>query len=204
MGRMRVQSSLLAVLASVLLLAHCGGEIAAPRSAEAPPASLSTPDAAPSAPYTWVSCLPPQEEPPTMPLLLCPSPAPGQYTLTISERELTPKIAAAIAASDDEGEVSGVVLVFEPDVFTIRGRLERPFRATIQVSGSLVVRNGRLEVEGVKGRFGFIAVPAWYIAEASAEVNEQLDIWFRTEYGIRVTHVAILPGQLHLTGEKLR
>ncbi len=139
-----------------------------------------------------------------MPLLLCPSPAPGQYTLTIPERELTPKIAAAIAASDDEGEVSDVVLVFEPDVFTIRGRLERPFRATIQVSGSLVVRNGRIEVEGVKGKFGFFAVPAWYIAEATAEVNEQLDTWFRTEYGIRVTHVAILPGQLHLTGEKLR
>ena len=139
-----------------------------------------------------------------MPEFLCPSPAPGQYMLTLTERELIPKIVAAIAASDDEGEVSNVVLTFEQDAFVIRGSLQRPFRTTIQVSGRLVVRNGRIEAEMVKGKIGIISVPEWYIAEATAEVNETLDTYFRTEYGIRVTSVEIVPGELRLTGEDLR
>ena len=139
-----------------------------------------------------------------MPALLCPSPAPGQFMLTITDQELTPKVREAIAASDDEGEVTDVVLVFEQDAFTIRGRIVRPFSATIQVTGRLVVRNGRIEVDSVKGKFGIFSVPAWYIAEATAEVNEKLDPWFRTEYGIRVTNVEIVPGELRLTGESLR
>ncbi|MCY4436336.1 MAG: hypothetical protein OXE05_03270 [Chloroflexi bacterium] len=183
----------------MLFLVQCGGEIAAPQTNETPlvpvPAAQAT---------TWVSCLPPQGDPLAMPDYLCPSPAPGQYMLTLTEQELTPKIVAAIAASDDEGEVSNVVLTFESDAFDIRGRLERPFRATIQVSGRLVVRNGRIEAEMVKGKIGFISVPAWYIAEATAEVNEKLDSYFRTEYGIRVTDVKIQPGELLLTGEDLR
>ena len=56
----------------------------------------------------------------------------------------------------------------------------------------------------VKGRIGFIAVPASYMAEATAEVNETLHTYFSTEYGIRITGVEILPGELRLTGERLR
>ena len=51
----------------------------------------------------------------------------------------------------------------------------------------------------VKGRIGFIAVPESYMAEATDEVNESLDTYFRTEYGIRVTSVEILPGELRLS-----
>lgn len=195
----------LAVLASMLFLAQCGEAMQAPVTRGTPQAPRdATPLAEPTAQITWVSCLPPQLDPLAAPVFLCPSPAPGQYMLTISDSELTPKIAAAIAASDDEGEVADVVLVFERDAFTIRGRLVRPFNTSIQVSGRLVVRNGRIEVEMVKGKIGIFSVPKWYIAEAVAEVNEKLDTWFRAEYGIRVTNVEILPGELRLTGEPLR
>ena len=42
------------------------------------------------------------------------------------------------------------------------------------------------------------------MAEAAAEVNEILDSFFRTEYGIRTTHLETHPGVLLLTGEDLR
>ena len=200
MGRMRSQAQALAVLAIMLFLAQCGIAAQTPEPGETP--QVSPP--APQTQTTWVSCLPPQGDPPAMPESLCPSPAPGQYMLTLTERELTPKIATAIAASDDEGEVTDVALTFEQGAFIIRGTLLRPFRATIQVSGRLVVRNGRIETEMVKGKIGIISVPEWYIAEAAAEVNEKLDAYFRAEYGIRVTSVEIVPGELRLTGEDLR
>ena len=200
MGRMWSHARRFAVLACMLLLAQCGGELGAPVPGETPQMSRTEQQAQ----TTWVSCLPPQGDSLAMPENLCPSPAPGQFMLTLTERELTPKIVAAIAASDDEGGVSNVVLTFEPDAFVIRGRLQRPFRTTIQVSGRLVVRNGRIEAEMVMGKIGIISVPEWYIAEATAEVNEKLDTYFRTEYGIRVTDVEILPGALRLTGENLR
>ena len=189
----------------MLFLAQCGEAMQAPATGKAPEAPRdATPLAEPTAQITWVSCLPPQMEALAMPAHLCPSPAPGQFMLTITDQELTPKVREAIASSDDEGELTDVALVFEQDAFTIRGRLVRPFSASIQVSGKLVVRNGRIEVDNVKGRFGIFSVPAWYIAEATAEVNEKLDTWFRTEYGIRVTNVEIVPGELRLTGEALR
>ena len=200
MGRMRSQAKALVVLAVMLFLAQCGNAAQTPETGETPQVSPPVPRTQ----TTWVSCLPPQGDPPAMPESLCPSPAPGQYMLKLTERELTPKIAAAIAASDDEGEVTDVALTFEQDAFIIRGTLLRPFRATIQVSGRLVVRNGRIEAEMVKGKIGIISVPEWYMAEAAAEVNEKLDAYFRTEYGIRVTSVQIVPGELRLTGEDLR
>ena len=119
--------------------------------------------------------------------------------LTITDRELIPKIEEAIVARNDEGQVTNVVLTFERDAFVIRGTLQRALRTTIQVSGRLVMRNGRVEAEMVKGRIGFIAVPESYMAEATDEVNESLDTYFRTEYGIRVTSVEILPGELRLS-----
>jgi len=124
--------------------------------------------------------------------------------LTIADSELTPKIQAFIVSRHGDAEVTDVVLVFEPDSFVIRGKLLRPFRTTIQVSGRLVVRNGKIVAEDVKGKLGIFPVPAGYMAEAAAEVNEILDPWFRTEYGIRVTNVKIVPGELRLTGESLR
>ena len=200
MGRMWSPAKMLAVLVSMLFLAQCGNVAPTPETGETP--QVSPP--ASQTQTTWVSCLPPQGDPLAMPEYLCPSPAPGQYMLTLTERELTPKIAAAIAASDDEGEVSNVVLTFDQDAFIIRGNLQRPFRTTIQVSGRLVVRNGKIEADMVKGKIGIISVPEWYIAEATAEINEKLDAYFRTEYGIRVTDVKIQPGALLLTGEDLR
>lgn len=198
MGRMRSQVKGVAVLACLLLLAQCG-EIQAPQVSPG-----TTQVAEPPALTTWVSCLPPQMEALAMPALLCPSPAPGQYMLTLTERELIPKIEAAIAVNNPDGEMTDIALTFERDTFIIRGRLQRPFRTTVQVSGRLVVRNGRIEADMVKGRIGILPVPAGYMAEATAEVNEKLDTYFRTEYGIRVTNVEILPGELRLTGESLR
>jgi hypothetical protein len=124
--------------------------------------------------------------------------------MIITEREIIPKIEQAIAVNNEEGQVTDIAVVLEPGKFTIRGTLVRPFRSTIQVSGSLLVRNGRIEAEDIKGKFGFISVPATYMAEATKEVNERLDPIFRSEFGIRVTHVEILSGELHLTGEDLR
>lgn len=199
MGRMWSIAKALAVLACMLYLVRCGGEIAAPETGETPQVSGSGASA-----LTWVSCLPPQWDPPAMPESLCPSPAPGQYMLTIADSELTPKIQDYIAARHGDAEVTDVVLTFQPDAFVIQGKLQRPFRTTIQVSGRLVVRNGRIEADSVKGKLGIFPVPESYMAEAAAEVNEILDGFFRTEYGIRVTSVAIVPGELRLTGESLR
>lgn len=190
----------LAVLLCMLFLAQCGAQMQQPEIGETPQVSTTVPKLE----TTWVSCLPPQGDPPAMPASLCPSPAPGQYMLTIADSELTPKIQEYIVARHGDAEVTDVFLTFSEDAFVIQGTLLRPFRATIQVSGSLVVRNGRIEADMVKGKIGFIAVPAGYMAEAAAEVNEILDSFFRTEYGIRTTHVEIHPGVLLLTGEDLR
>lgn len=204
MGRIWSQAIRLAVLANMLLLVQCGGEIQAPETGATPQARRdATPLAEPTAQVTWVSCLPPQSEALATPALLCPSPAPGQFMLTIADRELTPKIQEYIVARHGDAEVTDVVLTFQPDAFVIRGTLLRPLRTTIQVSGRLIVRNGRIEAENVKGKLGIFPVPAGYMAEAAAEVNEILDPWFRTEYGIRVTNVEIAPGELRLTGESL-
>ena len=124
--------------------------------------------------------------------------------LTLSDRELTPQIQAYITARHGDAEVTDVVLAFEQDAFVIRGKLLRPFRTTLQVSGQLVVRNDRIEADMVRGRFGVLPMPPSYMAEAAKDVNEQLDTWFRTEYGIRVTSLQIVPGELRLTGESLR
>ena len=198
MGRMWSLAKGLAAVACVLFLVQCSGEIELPETRETPLASGSEPQVT-----AWVSCLPPQWDPPAMPEYLCPSPAPGQYMLTLTESELVPKIEAAIAVNN-EGRVTNVVLTFKRGAFVIRGTLQRAPRPTIQVSGRLVVRNGRIEAEMVKGKVGFFSVPASYMAEGTAEVNEILDSFFRTEYGIRVTNVVILPGELRLTGEPLR
>ena len=124
--------------------------------------------------------------------------------ITIPDSELSTRIQDYIKERHGDAEVTGVHLVLERGSFLIQGQLQRPFKATIQVSGGLVVRNGRIEAEEVKGKIGFVAVPASYMAEAAAEVNEALDQFFRDEYDIRVTHVEILPGTLHLIGEDLR
>lgn len=200
MGLRRLLVSGGAVVASMLVFAQCGGELAAPQTAASPQAT----GPAPLTQTVWVSCLPPQGDPPAMPESLCPSPAPGQFTLTIADSELTPKIQETISARHGDGEVTDVFLTFMPDSFIIQGKLLRPFRTTIQVSGRLVVRNGRIEADMVKGKLGILPVPAGYMAEATAEVNEILDTFFRNEYGIRVTAVAIRQEELHLTGESLR
>ncbi len=199
MGWIRSLAKGLAVVACMLFLVHCGGEIEGPETRETP--QVSGPE--PQVTTTWVSCLPPQWDPPALPEFLCPSPAPGQYMLTLTERELIPKIEEAIAVNN-EGRVTNVVLTFKRDAFFIRGTLQRAPRPTIQVSGRLVVRNGRIEAAMVKGKLGFFSVPESYMAEGTAEVNEILDSFFRTEYGIRVTSVEIVPGELRLTGERLR
>ena len=189
----------------MVFLAHCGGEIQTPQTGETAQESRPAPPAAAGqTPAPWVSCLPPQEEPPLLPVFLCPSKDPRHVTVTLTPPELIPKIEAAIAVNNPDGEVTDIALMFEQDAFIIQGKLQRPFRTTIQVSGRLVVRDGRIEAEAVKGRLGIIPVPAGYMAEATAEVNEKLDTFFRTEYGIRVTSVHIVPGELRLTGESLR
>ncbi len=200
MRRLSSPAKVLAVLMSLLFLAQCGAQMQQPQTAATPQVS----SAVPQLETTWVSCLPPQGDPPAMPASLCPSPAPGQYMLTIADSELTPKIQEYIVARHGDAEVTDVFLTFGDDTFVIQGTLLRPFRATIQVSGNLVVRNGRIEADMVKARIGFLPVPAGYMAEAAAEVNEILDTFFRKEYGIRTTHVEIHPGVLLLTGEDLR
>lgn len=194
MGRIRSCAKWVALGLCALLLAHCAGAPAAPTVAETPPEAAAT----------WVSCLPPQGDPAAAPEFLCPSPAPGQFMLILTERELVTKIEAAIAVNNPDGEVSDIVIELAHDAFVIRGQLQRPFRTTVQVSGRLVVRNGRLEADNIQGKFGVLPVPAGYMAEAAAEVNERLDPYFRTAHGIRVTAVQIVPGELRLTGEDLR
>ena len=196
MGRMWSIAKGFAVLACMLYLVRCGGEIATPETG-------ATPQVDDPAAQAWVSCLPPQGDPPAMPESLCPSPAPGQYMLTIAASDLSAKIREYIAARHGDAEVTDVVLTFLPDAFIIQGKLQRPLRTTIQVSGRLVVRNGRIEADAVKGKLGVIPVPAGYMAEAAAEVNDVLDGFFRSEYGVRVTSVAIVPGELRLTGVPL-
>ena len=196
MVRIRSLAKGLVVVACMLFLVHCG-EIEAPETGE-------TPQASQSAPRARVYCLPPQWGLPALDEFQDPFAAPRQCMLTITDRELIPKIEEAIVARNDEGQVTNVVLTFERDAFVIRGTLQRALRTTIQVSGRLVMRNDRVEAEMVKGRIGFIAVPESYMAEATDEVNESLDTYFRTEYGIRVTSVEILPGELRLSGERLR
>ena len=197
MGWIRSLAKGLAVVACMLFFVHCGGEIVAPETGE-------TPQVSQPAPRARVYCLPPQWGLPAMDEFQDPFAAPRQCMLTITDRELIPKIEEAIVARNDEGQVTNVVLTFEHDAFVIRGTLQRALRTTLQVSGRLVMRNGRIEAEMVKGRIGFIAVPASYMAEATAEVNETLHTYFSTEYGIRVTSVEIVPGELRLTGERLR
>lgn len=205
MGRMWSQAKALAVLATMLFLVQCGGELAAPETGATPQSPQDTTQLAdPAAQTTWVSCLPPQMDPLTTPALLCPSPAPGQFMLMITDGELTPKIQEAISSRHGDAEVTDVFLTFEPDSFVIRGTLLRPFRTTLQVSGRLAVRNGKIMAENVKGKMGIFPMPAGYMAEAAADVNKVLDPFFRTEYGLRVTGVKILPGELRLTGEPLR
>ncbi len=206
MGRIRIYAAWAAIGLCALLLAHCGGAPAAPTAAETPPVAPPGPEASagPQAAATWVSCLPPQGDPAAAPDSLCPSPAPGQFMLVLTEQELIAKIEAAIAVNNPDGEVSDIAIELAHDAFVIRGQLQRPFRTTVQVSGRLVVRNGRLEADNIKGKFGVLPVPAGYMAEAAAEVNERLDTYFRTAHGIRVTGVQIVPGELRLTGEDLR
>ena len=205
MGWVRSQAKRVAVVACMVFLAHCGVAQETPEAGKTPPAARPAPQAtAQRAPPAWVSCLPPQEEPPLLPVFLCPAAAPGQITVTLTARELIPKIEAAIAVNNPDGEITDIALTFEQDAFIIQGKLQRPFRTTIQVSGRLVVRDGRVEADAVKGRLGIIPVPAGYMAEAMQDANEHLDTFFRTEYGIRVTSVEIVPGELRLTGESLR
>lgn len=196
---MRRLAKVLAVVACAVFLAHCSGAMQPPEEGDAAQESSAEPQG-----MQWVSCLPPQLDPNAMPKILCPSPAPGQYMITIPDSELSTRIQDYIKERHGDAEVTGVHLVLERGSFLIQGQLQRPFKATIQVSGGLVVRNGRIEAEEVKGKIGFVAVPASYMAEAAAEVNEALDQFFRDEYDIRVTHVEILPGTLHLIGEDLR
>ncbi len=205
MGRIRLQAKRLAVVACMVFLAHCGGEIVPPQTGDTVQESRPAPPAAAAqAPATWVSCLPPQAEPPLLPVFLCPSTAPGHVTMTLTAHELIPKIEAAIAVNNPDGEVTDIALTFQQDAFIIQGTLQRPIRTTIQVSGRLVVRDGKVEADAVKGRLGIIPVPAGYMAEAMKDANKHLDTFFRTEYGIRVTSVHIVPGELRLTGETLR
>ena len=199
MERMWSPAKVLAVLICMLFLAQCGAQMQQPQTVGAPQVTPAVPELE----TTWVSCLPPQGDPLAIPESLCPSPAPGQYMLTITDRELTPKIQAYIVARHGDAEVTDVFLTFGEDSFVIQGTLLRPLRTTIQVSGRLVVRNGRIEADTVKGRLGILPVPVAYMAEAAAEVNEVLDSFFRTEYGVRATHVEIHPGVLLLAGESL-
>ena len=199
MGRIRIYAAWAAIGLCALLLARCAGAPPAPTVGKSPP-ELPTGSQA----TTWVSCLPPQGDPAAAPDSLCPSPAPGQFMLILTEPELVTKIEAAIAVNNPDGEVSDIAIELAHDAFVIRGQLQRPFRTTVQVSGRLVVRNGRLEADNIKGKFGVLPVPAGYMAEAAAEVNERLDTYFRTAHGIRVTGVQIVPGELRLTGEDLR
>lgn len=203
LGAILVSSRLLvvgiAVVVSAVMLAQCSGQVQTPEEGDAAQDSSAEPQG-----MRWVSCLPPQLDPNTMPEILCPSPAPGQFMIAIPDSELSTRIQEYIKKRHGDAEVTGVHLTLERGSFLIQGQLLRPFKATIQVSGGLVVRNGRIEAEAVKGKVGFVSVPASYMAEAAAEVNEALGSFFRDEYGIRVTHVEILPGALHLTGEDLR
>lgn len=187
-----------ALVVCMLFLVQCGDQTITPATGEKPQAPRPEPQAT-----TWVSCLPPQWDPPAMPGSLCPSTAPGRYMLTITARELIPKIEEAIVVNNDEGQVTNIVLTFEQDAFVIQGTLTGTLRTTIQVSGRLVVRNGRIEADMVKGKFGVFPMPAAYMAEATKDANKVLDTFFRTEYGIRVTSVEIVPGELRLTGERL-
>ena len=199
MRRMWSPTKVLAVFVSMLFLAGCGAQMQQAETGKAPQVA----PAVSKIETTWVSCLTPQGDPAAVPESLCPSPAPGQYMLTITDRELTPKIQETIKSRHGDAEVTNVFLTFSEDAFVIQGTLLRPFRTTIMVSGRLVVRNGRIEADMVKGRLGILPVPAGYMAEAAAEVNEMLDTFFRSEYGIRTTHVEIHPGVLLLTGEEL-
>lgn len=196
---MRILARGMAILACAVFLAHCSGAMPSPEADEASQDVPIGPQAT-----KWVSCLPPGWDTPAVPEFLCPSLTPGHFMINIAESDLSTRIQDYIKARHGDAEVTDVHLTLERGSFLIQGQLQRPFKATIQVSGGLVVRNGRIEAEAVKGKIGFVAVPASYMAEAAAEVNEALDLFFRNEYGIRVTHVEILPGALNLTGEDLR
>ena len=113
MGRIRSLAKVLAVVACMLFLMHCG-EIEAPEAGETPQVSRS-------APRARVFCLPPQWGLPAMVEFQDPFAAPRQCMLTITDRELVPKIEEAIVARNDEGQVTNVVLTFERDAFVNPG-----------------------------------------------------------------------------------
>lgn len=127
---------------------------------------------------------------------------PGRFTIEATDSDLTALLGEVISSLDDP-PVSNLVVTFEQDAFVASGTITAPFRANVRAKGHFVVGEDTVQLEFTEAFLGALAMPKALRDQLAAQANEYIASSLGAEQTLRIDSVAISPGKIVVTGERL-